>query len=304
MKNIIFMLVTLFMVLGCGGVERTDDTLNAFSSKEYVATGEKTKITTKESSQNAVAIINDPKTFSSAIDLGGSNSNASPSAKYASSAYASSLNYSLNCSGGGSLSINGSGDSNNFNVISSYNECKEGSFNGYIIQNGQVSLSKTETAEQSKIAAEFKDFVIDSKVNEVSFNVLYNFYFEQSNSKENNDSEVYINGLIEQTAGTYKNYIGYEKFTSKLSNKNGQNEIELNGKISYDVGELSCSNGIFEIETEEPLVPSQSSGYQSGKMKINGVVIEYNSDNTATVTLTTGQEYTVSQNASVECGTF
>jgi len=67
--------------------------------------------------------------------------------------------------------------------------------------------------------------------------------------------------------------------------------------------ENSCLSGNYIITTEEVMhiLPDSNGFIESGKVDVNGIKIEYNSDKTMTITYEDGSSDIIAQDASVEC---
>ena len=67
--------------------------------------------------------------------------------------------------------------------------------------------------------------------------------------------------------------------------------------------ETSCLTGSYIFTTEEAMhiLPDSNGFIESGKLDINGVKVEYNSDKTLTVTYQDGSSDIVAQDAQVDC---
>ncbi|MDY0121302.1 MAG: hypothetical protein RBR54_05100 [Sulfurimonas sp.] len=290
--NLSLSALAILTLVGCGS--DGDDTGAAPKSG---VTGEVVEIATVEDAQNAVASLSSINSYSS-----DSVSTVMPASGFVEKQEDSILRNlraqpreTMDCSSGGTMSYDGVANDTSANIVYSFNQC-----NNYgTLMNGSYSVRGSNDGENISLTGSFNNFKTSSENLSININMTQAI----ETNIDYNPMKTTTNGTVDVEMGSENLQIGYENFElymERISYSYQSYQYKINGKTSIQSSINTCANGVYNIETLTPL-QSAYGGYESGKMKVNGVVIEYHSGGTATVTFEDGTSETMNQNQSVVC---
>ena len=201
-----------------------------------------------------------------------------------------------NCTDGGTITLSGTETENSIDGQATFTNCVEGSetINGVMDLDGTMDFQ-----ENINLVTTFNNFVITEEGVVSSLNLTFKM---ETNLQTMDPLSLTLTG----TAQTGNMSYGYENFNMTMQNYNSTfddfNEYEINGKTSYQVGDVnhSCANGIYDITTLETM-QRDTLGFSSGKVKVNGTTVEFQSGGTAQVTYANGETEQINQVFEVVC---
>jgi hypothetical protein len=261
------------LLIGCGSNDdEIDDVLDETTSTTNLS-GAPVLITDTQSAENAVASIS--KTSTTDYSL------SAPTAP----ARLAEAATSGTCDNGGTYSTDGT--SATFSNCTLNGATMNGSYNySYSTTDGLETLTYSTT--------NFSTVTADTQV-------IYDFSLEVK-SKTNDDYYVYIkmDGTAEVESSYEELSFGYDNFIYSVEDKD---HASINGKYSINFSTDTCQNGVYDIQTITTLDPTDSNPrtYDAGKIKVNGVEIEFLPGGNATVTYADGSTETINQTATVTC---
>lgn len=285
MKKVITGLSVAATILftGCGSSSEGDG--NTISNNYVPLSGENVKIESTQDVQNLTASL-------SAVNSQASQANSGVTT--ASKSISRSISNTSDCYYGGTVAINAEGSSSAVDMTMTYNQCDMGSS----VMNGSMTQKGTNDGYNIHLLSTMNNLnmVSDSVTTNmnISQEITTNIYYDPL--------DIITNGTISVTSSIYNMSIGYENFAIHLENiGSSYTTATLNGKYSMNDNINSCMNGVYDIATLEAVQMDSSGNISSGKMKINGVTLEYNSDATITVTYENGASEVVSESSTVVC---
>jgi hypothetical protein len=114
-------------------------------------------------------------------------------------------------------------------------------------------------------------------------------------SEENNETLKInsINGTMSvlDTVSEESVVIKYREYTDTFkedNESNGTTQYGLNTTFSFNSSASSCANGIYQLETIEPLTKSDTQSFNGGLLNINGTMFRFNNGETADVLFQSG----------------
>jgi hypothetical protein len=261
------------LLIGCGSNDdEIDDVLDETTSRTNLS-GAPILITDTQSAENAVASISQTSTENYASSV------PSAPARLARAATSGT------CDNGGTYSIDGT--SATFSNCISNGTTMNGSYNySYSTTDGLETLTYSTT--------NFSTVTADTQM-------IFDFSLKVK-SKTNDDYYVYvkIDGTVEFKDSSAKFSSGFDNFIYSVEDKD---HASINGKYSINSSVNTCQNGVYDIQTITTLDPTDSNPqtYDAGKIKVNGVEIEFLPGGNATVTYADGSTETINQAATGTC---
>lgn len=278
MKNLIHTgtsIVLATFLIGCGGSDNSSESAN------YL-TGDPVPITTKSEAENAV---------SSVVNLNSSGvSNIAPSPARSAAPALVAVNDSGTCVDGGSYSVSGDATDTTADITQTYNNCNQYG----VLMNGSQHVKGTNDGSTINLNMTMTDLLYQYDTSSSTMNMDVKYVSTNGTSLDmtmNGTASYNITSPI-LDSGT----AGYQNFRTVITSSG----MTLNGEVSTTSTVNTCVNGTYKLETLETLTAG-SSGFTSGKMKINGATFDFNSDGTATVTFADNTTQVVDQGVQLVC---
>ena len=195
-----------------------------------------------------------------------------------------------------------------------YKNCIDNSYDegtkekAYVINGSELTRgsgkNKKDSYSNSSIH-KLKDFKVTSDFYSSITNVEIKNRWEENKLNGKYSNKLTINGtmLVSYKSPLVGMKIKYQNFELEESSDDGFDYVSsINGSVSVKSTLKGCANGLYTLETIEPLKLSPSfNGFNYGVLVINGATFEYNVDGTIKVTLPNGSKGVIEKNASVTC---
>lgn len=286
-------LVVALAVLGCGS--------DADDENAQILEGEAVSIKSTQDAKNVVASLSNltSQTNSNSY-FGNTRSLQHGSVQSSQSGFTRSMiqsreSYSQECTNGGTLAVNGEMDDTTVDQSITYTHCDLGG----MLQNGSFSMKGTNNSSQIDLVIDFDNYSVIDSYSSVFMDMQQSFkgYYDE-NAYGFEDFEMIISGSMDLISDQEELSFTYEKYTYSVEDQ----KIRIDGKTSISSNINSCINGVYTIETLEPLSSDWDYfTYSQGKMKVNDTLIEYNDNATITVTLEDGSTEVIDQNQDIVC---
>ncbi|MCW9026354.1 MAG: hypothetical protein OQJ77_03475 [Thiovulaceae bacterium] len=195
-----------------------------------------------------------------------------------------------------------------------YNNCIDNSHNeetkeSYFTSNGSELTKGSGTDKKdayfNNSTHKLKNFKIDSDLYSSISNVVIKNIWEENKLNGTYSSKLTIDGtmLVSYKSPVVGMKIKYKDFElNEFSYDGFDYASSINGTVSVQSTLKGCANGLYTLETIEPLKLSPSfNGYSYGVLVINNTTFEYNVDGSINVTLPNTLKGVIKKNASVTC---
>ncbi len=276
-------LAAAVLMTGCGESDSKD-------SSSVSATA--ASITTKAEAENSVSAIRTLQTRgTSAYSSANSNSSYTAPVNYAPSLV--TINNTSNCSNGGTMKMSSDFDTSETDITFTFDNCKGA---GGETTNGVMKMLTNDDGENANVQLIMNNFKTQSSQNSTTMNMTMDVKTMYSNSEY---LDLTMDGTLiyEVVDPAEKETLGYDNF--RMQAKTG-NYLEIDGKVSVTSTTNTCANGSYTLDTLEDL-HTTTGGFDDGKLQVNGVIFDFNTDGTATVTFADGTTSIIEQKDTVTC---
>ncbi len=278
--NAVGLVVVTAAVFSMSGCSSDSDSSGSGSN----LTGEPVVIATAADAQNAISSI------SATSEISGADNPAQAPSRSPSRA---PVNETIQCSGGGTITTTGDADDYTVDVTQTFNNCIESG----MTMNGSTRTTGTNNDGNIDLTIAMTNLKTESSDMSSVIDMTQNLKF---NENIGDVMDMLFNGKATYTitSPSDSGKAGYENFHIVLDG----NTLDIEGKVSSESSAHPCTNGIYSMDTTQPLYTSAThNGFDSGAMTINNTEFVFNSDGTATVTFEDGTTATVKQNQPIVC---
>ena len=283
-KYLLFLgLAGITLMSGCGS-DSTDKVSND------VIVSEVASIETVDAAEKAISAVGSIQAMGATSTAYTSNNSSNAPSRTIS---LSPINTTEACQTG-SMTMKGDISETNADFLTTYNECSDGY--GSILS-GSMKTVGTNNNGNINMKVVMNQFRVQTEANYYQMDLSMDLQINENNY---NVSSTRIDGVITLDMAEYgQGNFGYTNFLVKTD---ANHYLDISGSVNRDMTTDTCLNGVYNIDTTEPLKLSATNGsYEAGTMLVNGSVFEFHSDGTASVTFANGTSETVSQSAQNFC---